>query len=276
MAQIIEVALQGRRYTEAELKAAVVQSFITAFITTEADPTRNPLNEVRQDGLVQSRPDDYQMGPGQINIMKPGEGVNVVSPTHPTTGYVDFINAIVRQMGAAMEIPGEVLLKKYDSSYSAARAANNEAQKSFKMYRGWFVNDFCKPVYERWLTEAIAGGRVKAPGFFTDPIKRKAWLGSEWIGPGSGMLDPMKEIQAMLLACGSGLMSYEQAAVELNGSDFWYNTGRLLLEAQALADINKVKTPFEPEDNKETDEDEQVLDDKSSDGGDSGGDDPVR
>lgn len=35
LAQAIEPLLQMRRYTEAEITAAMVQSFFTAFITTE-------------------------------------------------------------------------------------------------------------------------------------------------------------------------------------------------------------------------------------------------
>lgn len=45
------------------------------------------------------------------------------------------------------------------------------------MRREWFANDFCKPIYEIWLSEAVALGRIQAPGFFSDPLIRAAWLG---------------------------------------------------------------------------------------------------
>ena len=44
LAPVIEMLLQGRRYTESELTAAIVQSYYTAFITTEDDPTAVPTN----------------------------------------------------------------------------------------------------------------------------------------------------------------------------------------------------------------------------------------
>ena len=56
------------------------------------------------------------------------------------------------------------------------------------MRRAWFVSDFCQPVYEMWLSEAVALGRVKAPSFFSDPLIRSAWCNARWIGPIQGSL----------------------------------------------------------------------------------------
>ncbi len=64
------------------------------------------------------------------------------------------------------------------------------------MRRKWFRSDFCDPIYEIWMYEAVARGRIIAPGFFDNPLARKAYLGCLWIGPSQGMLDPTKEISA--------------------------------------------------------------------------------
>lgn len=63
-----------------------------------------------------------------------------------------------------------MLIKEFNSSYSASRGALLEAWEAFKMRRKWFVDDFCQPVYEMFLAEAVALGRINAPGFFTDPL----------------------------------------------------------------------------------------------------------
>ena len=70
---------------------------------------------------------------------------------------------------AALEIPADLLLKKFNASYSASRAALLEAWKAFKMRREWLADDFCRPLYEVWMSEAVARGRIYAPGFFTNP-----------------------------------------------------------------------------------------------------------
>ena len=51
LAQVIEPLLQLRRYTEAEIVAAIVQSFQTAFVITNANPSEIPFNEVGGDGV---------------------------------------------------------------------------------------------------------------------------------------------------------------------------------------------------------------------------------
>lgn len=167
LAQVIEPLLQLRRYTDSELTAAVVESFFTAFIKTESDPSAFPFNEVGdgevQDGTtgeseqgISTDENEYEMGPGQINVMKPGEDVVFGDPKRPAGGFDAFVQAICKQVGAALEIPADLLLKAFNASYSASRAALLEAWKAFKMWREWFVDDFCRPLYEVWLSEAVA------------------------------------------------------------------------------------------------------------------------
>ena len=145
------------------------------------------------------------------------------------------MQSISKQVGAALEIPADLLLKAFNASYSASRAALLEAWKMFKMYREWFVDDFCRPLYEVWLSEAIARGRIFAPGFFLDPAIRAAWLGSEWIGPSQGQLDPVKEIQAEELACKNGFSTREQSTVRINGGSYEANVEQLADENAQLA-----------------------------------------
>ena len=235
LAQVIEPLLQLRRYTESELTAAVVESFFTAFIKTNADTGDNPFNEVGSSLPEVSRdPDEYEMGPGQINIMEPGEDVTFADPKRPASGFNTFLRAICEQVGAALEIPADLLLKAFNSSYSASRAALMEAWKAFKMRREWFVADFCAPIYEIWLSEAVARGRISAPGFFSDPAVRAAYLGAEWIGPSQGQLDPTKEITAEILAIGEAITTREQATIRLNGGQWDANVDQIARENEKL------------------------------------------
>lgn len=264
LAQAIEPLLQMRRYTEAEITAAVVQSFFTAFIKTEAGSADMPFNEVGGDGEqeVSQDPNEYEMGAGTINVLEPGEDVTFGSPTHPNTGFETFMRALCEQVGAALEIPADLLLMSFNSSYSASRAALLEAWKGFRMRRDWLTDDFCRPVYEIWLTEAVARGRISAPGFLTDPIIRQAYLGSEWIGPSQGQLDPTKEVAAAVTAIENGLSTREAEAVKLNGSQFSTNVDKLAVENELLRQANGGSNPTPapeppPEEDGENNEEEE-------------------
>ena len=174
------------------------------------------------------------MGPGQINIMEPGEDVTFADPKRPAGGFDAFVTSISSQIGAALEVPADLLLKKFNASYSASRAALLEAWKAFKMRREWLADDFCRPIYEVWMSEAVARGRIYAPGFFTNPAIRAAYLGSEWIGPSQGQLDPVKEITAEILAVGEGFSTHSQSTTKLNGGQWDANVDQLLLENEKL------------------------------------------
>lgn len=241
LAHVIEPLLQLRRYTESELVAALIQSFFTAWIKTETDPNELPFNSVggmggESDISGESRGgiNDYEMAPGTVLHLAPGESVEFGHPNIPAAGFDAFTSAIGRSIGAALEIPYEVLMKYFNKSYSASRAALLEAWSAFKMRRAWFVDDFCQPIYEIWLHEAVARGRVQAPGFFDDPLIRAAWCGARWIGPTQGQIDPYKEVCAAKMQIDLGIKTHEQITIEQGGGDWEDNVRTLARENAAL------------------------------------------
>lgn len=254
LAQVIEPLLQINRYTQSELVAALVQSFFTAWIVTNTNPADIPLNEVGSgvvgvDGEAADKPgisnqqNEYEMGPGTVTHLQNGEDIKFGNPNVPTPGFEVFTKAIFQQIGAALEIPHDVLLKKFDASYSASRAALLEAWEAFRMRRRWIVEKLCQPVYEVWLAEAVARGRIKAPGFFDDPLIRAAWSGAHWIGPVQGHLDPLKEIKADILAIDRAIKTHEQVTREYGNSDWYDNAEQLLRESEMLSQAKQIMNP---------------------------------
>ena len=102
------------------------------------------------------------------------------------------------------------------------------------MYRSWLASDFCQPIFEEWLAEAVAKGRIPAPGFFSDPLIRKAYCGAEWNGPAQGLLNPVQEVEAATKRVEQGFSTREREAVEITGTDFYRNARQLRQEEKAL------------------------------------------
>ena len=126
---------------------------------------------------------------------------------------------------------------EFTASYSASRGALLQAWKAFRMRRSWFSKDFCQPVYELWFAEAVSKGRINAPGFFNNPILRKAYTRCTWNGPAAGQLDPVKEAQGASLRIGAGLSTRERECIEINGSDFDENAEQLIIEQRKMNEI---------------------------------------
>ena len=63
LAPVIESLKQLTRYTEAELMSAVVSSFFTAFVKTEADTGENPFTGmIPEEDAVSNSQTHYEMG----------------------------------------------------------------------------------------------------------------------------------------------------------------------------------------------------------------------
>jgi capsid protein len=127
-----------------------------------------------------------------------------------------------------------VLVQQFNSSYSASRAALLEAWKSFGQWRDWMTDKFCQPIYEAWFSEAVARGRITAPGFFQDPGRKKAYVKAQWYGPTQGQLDPVKEVEAANLRCQYGFSNRSKEAMELTGTDFRDNAMSLKRENELM------------------------------------------
>ncbi len=144
--------------------------------------------------------------------------------------------AVLRQVGVALELPFELLVKHFTSSYSAARAALLEAWRFFKGRRVWAASMFCQPIYEAWMDEAVARGRVVAPGYFDDAAVRAAYLRSEWVGDSPGQIDPLKEVQAAKERLALLLTTYSDETAALTGQDWEDVAARRKFEEELIDD----------------------------------------
>lgn len=237
LAPVIESLKQLDRYSEAELTAALVSSLMTVFIqsTDDDDGSGSPIGEgiAEEDQIDQADETTVELAPGSVIALAPGETANTSNPARNNTSFDPFVTAILRQVGAALEIPYEVLVKHFTSSYSASRAALLEAWKMFKMRRTFMAKRFCQPIYEEWLTEAVLIGRIHAPGFLEDPLIRRAYSQAEWNGPSQGQLDPLKEVNAAIKRVESGFSTRARETVELTGADYWRNHAQRVREEEA-------------------------------------------
>lgn len=227
LAPVIETLKQATRYTEAEIMAAVVSGMFTVFI--ESQENQAPLGSlddaIPEDQKTTPRSDEdeettIELGNGLIASLPEGTKANTANPGRPNAQFDPFMMAIFRQIGAALEIPYELLIKHFAASYSASRAALLEAWKMFRMRREWLVQTFCQPTYEEWLTEAVLKGRIDLPGFFDDPTVMAAWCGAEWHGPAQGQLDPLKEANAARVRVEENFSTREKEAAELSSQDW--------------------------------------------------------
>lgn len=232
LAPVMENLKQLENYTNAELEAALVSGLYAVFIKSEA--AEGAEDAVTEDERVSDA--DLELTPGMIAELKPGEDITTSNPGRPNQNYDPFVMSIIKQIGAALDVPFEMLLKHFSASYSASRAALLEAWKVFKTRRIWFARNFCQPIYEEFLYEAILLGRIHAPGFLENEAIRKAYCVAEWNGPTPGQLDPEKETRAALMRADAGFSTRTKETAEMNGGDFMQNCDTAKRENTKIAE----------------------------------------
>jgi lambda family phage portal protein len=222
LAAVIELLKQYSKYTDHEIQAAVVRSLFTVFVRNATGTPNITMPGVGGSTQSQKQIDTkgMELGAGAVIGLLPNEDVTVADPKGANNAAEAFLRAMAEQVGAAIEIPVELLLKHFTASYSASRAALLEAWRFFLRSRTWLVDEYCQPIWELVITEAIARGRLSAPGFFTDPLIRMAYLGCEWTGDSMGQLNPIVEVKAAELKVAAGFSTEARETAALNGGDW--------------------------------------------------------
>lgn len=218
-------------YTDAEVKAAVVSAYLTMVIETPTGAGVAPIFGLADMAAGQSpgpgqgttggpAGDEMAMGPAAVIGLAPGETAKFSNPSRPNPAFGAFVQAVLDQLGAGTFIGSEMLMKKYNTSYVAARAAWLDAWKHLLDMRTLIARTLCQPVSEVWMAEAVAIGRVQAPGFFSDPRLRWAYTRAAWRGDSPGSINPKDEVKAWLDARDGRLTTTEHASWELFGTDW--------------------------------------------------------
>lgn len=228
LSSVLPKLKQLSRLSDAELMASVVTSFLTVFVKSPAAQGASWGSGVGPDGQspankVQLGSGEQAMGHGNIVDLAAGEEVEIADPKRPNALFEPFFRAIVQEIGGAIEQPADVILKSFNKSYSASRAAFLMAWKFYSRRRAWMVNNFCQPIYMEFLREAVIIGRIKAPGFLQDPAIRAAYCQAEWNGPIMGQLDPLKEVSASKMLVEEDFSTRTAETRRLTGGDFSVN-----------------------------------------------------
>lgn len=233
LAPVIELLYQLSEYTSTEITSASVAALFSVFITNESEETftpdkADPLSNMQKE---QEGDKDYiiKMGNGTVSELPPGKNITIASPNRNGASFEEFTKILLRQLGAALEIPYEILFTHFTTSYSASRAALLEVWKMYSMRRSWLISDFCKPIYEEFLDEAVSKGILKLPGY-ENVLNRKCYQKAEWHGPVQGQLNPVQEVNASVIKVRAGISTIERETRELNGGDFEANNTQRHIE----------------------------------------------
>ncbi|WP_253678630.1 phage portal protein [Treponema sp. OMZ 788] len=227
------------RYRDAEVRAAVVNALLPLFIkkapstTVGTNPILNITRAAAQAGTPaaidgkEGIPSTIPMSPGTVlDGLAPGEEPISFNTNRPNVNFKTFEDAIISAICWANEIPPEIVMLKFDSSYSASRQANNEFD-IFLKYRAFKnAKDFCQLIYSEFIIQSVLIGNLNIPEFEKVIFKSEfwqqkgAWLKCEWSSISRPSVDIQKEANAMRVLLSLGVVTFDMVARKFSGMGF--------------------------------------------------------
>jgi len=227
-------------YREAELVAARAAAAKFGIITT---PTGEDfVGDDEEQGVP-----IIDMEPGSYSQLPEGHDFKMIDPTHPTTAFDSFEKAVLRGIASGLNVSYTSLANDLTGvSYSSIRQGTIEERDNYKMLQSFIIEHFCEPVFTAWLDSALDFGSMNIPA--TQDKFNKFSSNVIFRGRGFAWVDPLKEINASVVAINNGLISMSDVAATY-GRDVEDLFSQIQSDKE-MADRYGLKTAFEPFGNK--------------------------
>jgi len=197
------------QYDDAELDRKKTAAMFAGFITKTApeEPMMGEA-EVDADGAAIA-----SLEPGTMQVLLPGEDVKFSAPADVGGGYEAFQYRTLLAVSASLGLPYHLVTGDVrQANYSSLRAELVEFRRRIgQLQHGVIVHQLCRAVWRRWLETAALSGAL---GLDNPAAARPV----QWIPPRWDWVDPLKDIQAQVLAMGAGITS-RRKVVEATGYD---------------------------------------------------------
>ena len=196
------------QYDDAELDRKKTAAMFAGFITKTApeDPMMGE-GSADEDGASLA-----SLEPGTLQVLLPGEDVRFSSPADVGGGYEAFQYRTLLAVSASLGLPYHLVTGDVrQANYSSLRAELVEFRRRIgQMQHGVMAHQLCRPVWQRWLEVALLSGALEGDARRLRPV--------QWIPPRWDWVDPLKDIQAQVLAMEAGITS-RRKVVEATGYD---------------------------------------------------------
>jgi lambda family phage portal protein len=190
------------QYDDAELDRKKVAAMYAMFVTSPAPD--NPL----------APPDEeYEVAPGQVVRLDPGEDVTVSAPADSGATYEPFQYRTLLQISAALGIPyGYLSNDGVKGNFSNSRLSLIEFRRRVSAWQhSVMVFQMCRPVWARFMDVAVLAGGLRLPGY---DRRRTEYLACNWLPTKWDWVDPLKDANAEIAQMEAGLKSRTQAIAE--------------------------------------------------------------
>jgi len=218
LTSVLTLLYELEQYTDAELVRKKIQAMFAFFIektspdidvipTTDGDPGTSAQTTTSDLGVSNAK-----LEAGSVNELLPGE--KITYPQLPIdSDFASFMRVEGHRFAAAIGATYEQITGDLQGvTYSSIRAGLLDFRRKCEMMQHHiFVHQWCQPIAEAWLREAVMSGVIDLPGYVEDPDQYTDIL---WTPSGWDWVDPLKDVQADIFAVRAGFTTRAHVVAE--------------------------------------------------------------
>jgi len=218
LTSVLTLLYELEQYTDAELVRKKIQAMFAFFIektspdidvipTTDGDPATGAQASTTDLGISNAK-----LEAGSVNELLPGE--KITYPQLPIdSDFASFMRVEGHRFAAAIGATYEQITGDLQGvTYSSIRAGLLDFRRKCEMMQHHiFVHQWCQPIAEAWLKEAVMSGVIDLPGYVEDPDQYTDIL---WTPSGWDWVDPLKDVQADIFAVRAGFTTRAHVVAE--------------------------------------------------------------
>lgn len=145
-----------------------------------------------------------QFEPGAIEFLPPGKDIVLSSPPEVSENYAEYTRVMLQAVATGLGVSYEALTGNLkDINFSSSRMGWLEFQRNIEVWRVSLMKNGVNDPIWGWFEEAIS-----LEGVSTEGVKH------QWISPRREMIDPTKEIPALVKAVEAKFKTIAEVAME--------------------------------------------------------------
>jgi len=238
------------KFDDAQLGAAVMNALFAVYAKSNAgaQAVANTVAPAAGAGAASlgaaedARLDYYgktkmRIGENRLVVMPHQDSIEFAAVDRANSNPQPFVDQFLRKFSMSLGLSFEQFSNDYSkANYSSARAALLEVWRGVMVERRLFTRHVATQIYSAVIEEAIAKGWIELPAGAPDfTLFRSAYCSCDWIGPGMGWVDPLKEAQAAEIMKRNKFRSHSDIISE--SGQAWDEVFEQISDEEAYADI---------------------------------------
>ena len=207
------------RIWEATMQKMILESMIVGYSDSGGEVQEVLLDRSKNRNTPEtSEPTgkSVSIDPGLFLDLQNRSNMKFLTPGTPSGNFGTANDWVLNLLGAGCGYPAQFLVGKYDTAYSASRAALNDVERQLRIDRSMFIEEMEEPINRMLLQDLLLRGDITLP---IEGIPLSRWLRGQWVHPRLGHINPKQEAEANKIAVNNGWLMNSDVAEEY-GMDY--------------------------------------------------------